>query len=204
MTKLGAMMSGGLPASALGPAQAPATETKLAARGKQIATGEYVEIAPYGRMWIEVLGHEAMNMIEGELFEYMPKVAKLPAIPLHAFSYDMNRYARVMAEAARDPDDPTHRTPYGTLSEWIRQTDDRLMRCRLTYMDVKERIAPMDLDAAPPDEICEQIVDAIKKKAGTSLRDFGVVTLASWLLTGGAQRLSSPTPASPSGEDPSD
>lgn len=197
-------LTDGIPSSALADPAVPAAPSKLSAVRGQIALGEYVDVPPYGRMWIEVLGHTKTNMIEGEVFDYMPRVHKLQPVALHAFAYDMNRYARVMAEAAKDPDDPTHRTPYGPLDLWLDEPDDRLMRCRLAYIDVKERLAPMDLDAPPPPEICEQIVEAFKKKAGMYLRDFGVVTLASWLISGAVQLTSSPTPQSPTGPDPSD
>lgn len=195
-SKLGQRLTGGIPASALGkgdPAAAVPRASLLSTRTAAApARGEYVTLPLIGRVYIQLLGHHVSNQVEGEVFEAMAS-AKLPPVPLHAWSYDMQRQARTLARAARDPDD--HSQPFGPVEEWLDLDDDLLFACGRVYADVKERLDPVGAAFLAP-ETADEITEAFKKKDASTLRSHGVVSLVSWLLSGAVQLSSSQTPAS--------
>lgn len=191
-TRLG-RMTGGIPTSALSPDDPISNgPTKLAQAQARIARGETVTLPIFGRAFIMLLSADQRNDIDGRVFDEMPKKG-LPPIALHSFSYDLHRSALTLAAAVRDPDDPTFKKPFGTSEEWLALDDNALWSCRLVYEDVKNRLDParsMTID----DETRDAIIDAVKKNDAVHLLSLGVVTLASFLLSGGVQLASSPTP----------
>lgn len=194
-------MSGGIPASALAsqdPAVALVKPTKLGEARSRIARGELVELpGGLGPAWIQLMGHPASNDVEAATFREMNRQG-LPPIHLHAWSYDIQRYARTMASAARDPDDPTHATAFGTLEQWLAEDDDILFACSLVYKDVRNRLDPSSVDSIP-DDVADTLEDGFKKKDARLLRSSGVSMLVSWLLSGAVQLSSSRTAASSGG-----
>lgn len=194
-SKLSQRFTGGIPPSALGKGDPQATAPRaslLSTRMDMSARGEEVELPMIGRVYMQLLGHQAANQVEGATFKAM-EAAGLPPIALHAWSYDMQRQARTLAVAARDPDSRTE--PMGTLEEWLALDDSLLFACGRIYQDVKERLDPVGTLFLPPDT-ADEITEAFKKKDVSSLRSHGVVLLTSWLLSGAVQLSSSPTPAS--------
>lgn len=199
MTKLGERkMSGGIPAAALGqaaPAAAAAAPTKMAAVRGQVARGELVTFPGLGQAYVQLLSRTQATAIEVAVFDAMAKQG-LPAIQLHAFTYDQERYARTLALAARDPDD--HSKPFGTVEEWQAEDDDIIFAASLVYKDVRSRLDPIGIDSLD-DDTESKLVAAFKKKDWSLLRSYGVATLVTWLATGALQLASSPTPASNTG-----
>lgn len=187
-------MSGGIPASALqGDGQASAVrQTAMALARPRIARGEPVQLAPYGEVWMQVLGNAAKEEIEAATFRQM-EAHGLPPTMLHVGTYNLHRFRRTLAMAVRDPKD--HDEPFGTLEEWGDEIDDVLVAGIMLYKDVQAR-----LDPATTPELTEEQADAIlelfKKKDFEQLRSFGSGLLASWLLSGAVQLSSSPTPSS--------
>ncbi len=174
------------------PAAPQSVPTKLAAHRGQVARGEYVELPELGRVYMRLLGRTATTAIEAAVFDSLAKQG-IPALTIHAFTYDQERKVRTLAVAARDPDD--HGQPFGTLQDWLEEDDDIIFYAGLVLDDVKARLDPVGLG-----EINEQteaeLLDAFKKKETTRLMLCGVATLARWLTSGAVQLSSSPTPSS--------
>lgn len=182
-------------AAAANPPAAAGAPTKMSAVRSGIARGELAILPVYGEVWIEVLGQEAMAQIEAATIGHMTTAIGLPFVPLHAGSYNLQRFARVLHAAVRDPDDPTHRTSFGSLSDWQDEPEAVLAACIEKYMEVKSRLDPTSAPNISDEEV-EAVLDAFKKKDWTLLRSFARDTLASFLLTGAVQPSSSPSPAS--------
>lgn len=190
-------LRGGIPASALGGAPvAPAKQTQLAQRRSHVARGEVVILPVYGEVWMEVLGGAVMEDIEAAVFKAM-NARELPATPLHAGTYNMNRFRRVVAAAVRTVDD--HREPFGTLEEWDAEPEPLVVAAVQGFMDVKSRLDPTT-NATLTEAEADDIVDAFKKKDAQQLREFGSVSLVTWLLSGAVQLSISPIAASTSGD----
>lgn len=199
----------GIPAGAIGHPIAPASPAERSLMAKRldgIALGEEVDLPLFGRVWIQLVGHAESNRTEAATFKGMSE-AGLPAIPGHAWSYDCQRYGRLLHAAVRDVTD--HSKQFGTLGEWLgeegepRITDDLIFACGQIYDDVKRRLDPI----ATTDLTEEQaagIREAFEKKSPTHLLSFGLVSLVSWLISGAVQLSSSPSAASPSGEPSQD
>lgn len=157
--------------------------------------GEYVELPGLGRAFVRLLSRSATTAIEAEVFDKLPK-AGIPAIQLHAYTYDQERKALTIAAAARDPED--HSKPFGTLIEWQQEDDDIIAAAGMQYDAVKARLDPVGLAELDPDTE-SMLVEAFKKKDRRLLMLFDVATLASWLTSGAVQLSSSPIPASNTG-----
>lgn len=188
----------GIPASALAPDDpaAPA-RTQLAEARFSVRRGELVELPGLGRAYIELVGHMASNAVEAETFKVMAEIG-LPPLAIHAWSYDMQRYARTLAIAARHPERRDEK--YGSLDQWLAEDDDVIFACSRVYQDVKNRLDPTSPDSTITEENRARLVEAFKKKEVSLLRSFGVVTLTNWLLSGDVQLSTSPTPSSDTGE----
>lgn len=196
-----ARQSGGIPAEALssGDPAAPAAQTKMAQVRATIDTGEYVVLPIYGRVWIELVGHDPSNIIEAATYGHMAEIGLPPVAALHAWSYDIQRSARTLALAVRDPED--HAASFGSLEEWLVERDDVIFWCFTKYKDVKSRLDPDDSEITP--ELRAMIDEDFSKKNASRLRSYGVATLVTWLLTGDlhlGELATSPGPASRSGE----
>lgn len=195
-SKLSQRLSGGIPPSALAkgdPVAAASKASLLSTRAAAApARGEAVTLPVLGSVWMQLLGHHVSNQVEAATFKAM-EAAGLPPITLHAWSYDIQRQARTLALAARDPDN--QEVPFGPTDEWLVLDDDLIFACGRVYADVKERLDPVgELFLAP--DTADEITEAFKKKDASLLRSHGVASLVSWLLTGVVQLSSSPTPAS--------
>lgn len=190
-------LTGGIPASALGQPDAPAARsTPMADRRVRIARGELRNLAPYGEVWIQILGSSAMEEIEAATWKHMETLG-LPPSPIHLGTYNLHRFRRVLAAAVRDPKD--HTQPFGTLEEWGEEPDDVLTSGIQLWKDVKARLDPTT-NPELTDEEAESILEEFKKKDFKELRSFGAATLASWLLSGAVQLSSSPTASSRSSD----
>jgi hypothetical protein len=198
MTRLG-QRSAGLPQAAFGeagPAVAGgAPKTRLGSRSEP-ARGELQDLPTVGSAYIQLVGHVVSNQIEAAVFKSMAEVGLEPTLN-HAFSYDMNRQARILAHAAREPDD--HSKHLGSVEEWLDLDDDVIFACSLRYKDVRNRLDPLGSEAKITEEDHILLRDAFEKKNASLLRSFGIATLTSWLLSGVVQLSSSPTPSSSSG-----
>lgn len=178
----------------------------MARRLDGITLGDEVDLPVLGRVWIQLVGHAESNRIEAATFAHMAKEG-LPAIVGHAWSYDCQRYGRLLHSAVRDPADHTKR--FGTLGEWLGEdgdpviTDDIVFACGKVYDDVKLRLDPVGVEEMT-EEQAAAIREAFEKKSPTHLLSFGLVSLVSWLLSGAVQLTSSPSAASPNGEPSAD
>lgn len=198
----------GIPASALGGAKPAGVVERSAMSAKldKIALGQEVELPLLGRVWIQPVGHTESNRIEAATFEAMAKV-NLPAIPGHAWSYDCQRYARILAAAVRDPDD--HKKKFGTLADWLGEdedravTDDMLFAWGKIYDGVKAALDPLGVGTMTQ-ETANAIAADFEKKNPILLLSYGAAQLATWLLSGAVQLTSSATAASPTGESSPD
>lgn len=170
--------------------------TKLAAVRGDVARGEYVVLPGLGRAWIQLLSRTMMTSIEAAVFDVLPK-AGIPALQLHAFTYDQERKARMLAASARDPDD--HTMPFGTLQEWLAEDDDIIFASGLVLDDVKHRLDPVGVGTLDADTEAE-LESAFKKKDPRLLMLSGVATLVRWLTSGALQLSSSPTRSSSTSE----
>jgi len=188
--------AGGIPAEALGQPSSPpaaAAITKLAARRARVARGELATLPVYGQVWIQVLGPDALEAIESAVLKSMRQL-EIPQTPLNLGTFNLSRFKRILAQAVRDDEDPTHRAPFGTLEQWGEEPDDFIVACIRVYKDVKARLDPAAVDDIS-DETIEEITELFKKKDWTQLRSIDGVTLANWLRTGAVQLSSSPTAA---------
>lgn len=158
--------------------------------------GEFVTLPLLGRAWIELAGETTVNEIESAVFAEMRKL-DLPAVTINAFTYDGHRTARTLAWAVRNPDNIAER--FGSLEEWLALDIDVISACGLVYADVRERLNPIGLPTITREEV-DDIRLSIEKKNPIRLRSYGVAKLSLYLLTGGDQPASSPTPPSSSGE----
>lgn len=181
-------------ASQEAPAAPQSVPTKLAAHRGQVARGEYVELPGLGRVYMRLLGRVTTTAIEVAVFDSLAKEG-LPAIQIHAFTYDQERKMRTLAAAARDPDD--HSQPFGTLQDWQEEDDDIIFHAGVILDDVKARLDPVG-HGPIDDQVEAELFDAFKKKEIGRLMLFGVATLARWLTSGAVQLSSSPTPSSKS------
>lgn len=193
-------MSGGIPASALaaGAASVDAKPTPMAQARPRIARGELVQLAPYGEVWMQIMGSQAMEEIESATFRSMEALG-LPPIMLHLGTYNLHRFRRVLAIAVRNPDPMKHDEPFGTLDDWAEEPDDVLSAGITLYKDVKARLDPATSPELPEDQVAD-LIEAFKKKDFAQLRSFGSATLASWLLSGAVRLSSSPTLSSKSSD----
>lgn len=194
-SRLSQKLAGGIPASALGkgdPAVAAAKASLLSRRAATVVRGEDAVLPLFGPVYIELLGHTADNQVEAATFKAMAD-AGLPPVPMHAWSYDIQRTARTLAQAVRDPSN--HAEPFGPVDEWLPLDDSLLFACGRVYNDVKERLDPVGVLFLSP-ETADEITEAFKKKDASTLRSHGVALLVNWLLSGVVQLSSSPTPAS--------
>lgn len=194
MTEMAKRRTGGIPASALGNGQpaAAAEPSPMAKARKHIARGELVNLAPYGEVWMQVLGSEAMEDIEAATFRALA-AKDLPPVDLHVGTYNIHRFRRILALAVRNP--TNHDEPFGSLEEWGEEPDETLTIGIVLYKDVKQRLDPATNTQLTDDEAAA-VFDAFKKKDSQLLRSFGFATLLSWLLSGAVQLSSSPTPSS--------
>lgn len=177
--------SGGIPASALASPPAALPESKMAAARRGVARGEEAMLPVFGRVWIEVLGMSAGESIEAATFEHMESIG-LKATVLHEGSYNLHRFARVLAEAVRVIDDPTHQERFGSVEEWCDEHEAIIGLCIERYLEIKRRLDPSST-IAPSETERAAIEDAFKKKDSSLLRSFGAPTLTSWLLSGAVQ-----------------
>jgi hypothetical protein len=204
-SKLAQRLSGGIPASALGEATpvAKAAESLLSARVRGMVRGELVDLPVLGPVWIQLMGHTASNQVESLVYKTMTGHGLQPE-PSNAFSYDVQRYSRVLAQCALDPDD--HKTPIATLEEWMgerdvvegfRIDDGLVFACGRIYKDVNDRLNPLAGGLTP--ELAAAIRSDFEKKNWSRISLYGCDLLATWLLSGAVQLSSSPTPASSTG-----
>lgn len=194
MSTLGRLATG-IPQRAVAPEPAAPKATPLGIMRPQIARGESVTLPVLGPAYVRLVGHVASNEIESGVLSEMKRL-DLPATSLFAFTYELERDARTLAEAVRDPGDPTE--PFGTLEEWRALDDDVIFACYKVYADVKERLDPVGADALTEGQLAE-IGEAFKKKDWSFLRSLGVVLLVNWLRTMDDRPASSPTPKSSTG-----
>lgn len=164
--------------------------------------GDFVELPLLGRVYMELPGSLAWADIEAEVAKASARSALPPGI--EAIAWREGELARrVLAIAMRDPDDPTHATPFATLDEIGELMDNDLVNLAWqAFGDVRERLDPV-AELPGPDEMLA-ITVAVKKKDPILLRTFGVVKLSHWLATTADLQSTSPTPSSPNGGSPSE
>lgn len=180
-------------------AAAPAKAvTLLATRRAQVPRGEFVEMPLVGRVWVELVGEQAVDEIEGTTLAAM-KAEGLEPIGLNMLSYDSCRTALTLAWAVRNPENKDERV--GTAEEWRAIDIDVILACGLVYGDVRERLSPIALGALTKDQL-DEIRLAVEKKNAMSLRSAGVVALSLYLLSTADPPAPSPTTKSSTGASP--
>lgn len=203
----GRVAAGGIPAGAVGgvahapggiPAGAVAAagqDTPLARWRSAGARGEYVELPGIGRAFVRLVGHAESAQVESAVIAEMARLG-IPFTPMWTNSINLERWARQLAIAVRDPDD--HAKQFGTTEEWMGVDDDLLIAAGNIYQDIRQRLDPVS-DLLSDDD-AKELVEAFKKKDGMSFMAAGVQRLSLWLLSTDALQLSSPTPKSSPGE----
>lgn len=201
MTKLGDLKrGGGIPAKAFG--EPPATNPPSKLSQITLARGEEITLPVLGRVWMQVLGHNQCNLVEGGVIKAM----KNHDIPLSSdmwvFTVALERNARMLAYAVRDPDDTSKL--FGTVEEWLEMDDQLINACGIRYGEVRDRLDPLAPNFEVNPERAKEITELFKKKEKMSLLSFGIDELVSWLLSGVVQLSSSPTPSSTNTESSSE
>jgi hypothetical protein len=158
--------------------------------------GEIVTLPVLGSVYMQLVGHDVGNTIEGQTFAEMASHG-LPPMGITGLSYEGERAKRTLAEAVRDPED--HSKPFGTLEQWGKLDDDVIVACWHVYGDVRDRLDPIGLDSLTAEDVA-QLDAALEKKNATALRSYGVAKLSLYLLTTAARPAISPTPPSSPGE----
>jgi hypothetical protein len=175
--------------------------TKLAGVGILGGRGELVDIPLLGPAWIHLLPQKQGNQVESEVY------IELEALKLTAMgsriTFDGEQAVRTLARAVRDPDDPTHKTPFGTLEQWQSLDYDVVAAAWQCYADVRHRLHPLDTLTLSEDDL-RDIRAALEKKSAPLLRYYGVAKLSLYLLTTESQRASSTTSQSSPGESSSE
>lgn len=160
--------------------------------------GEFTTLPLLGRVWIELAAHDALNEIEGETFATM-KALDLAPSGFTGLAYDRERLARTLARAVRDPDDPKHEKPFGSVDEWMKLDEDLIVACANCYADSRARLDPVGEDTLTAEDM-QGIAAALQKKSAMGLRFFGVAKLALYMLTTASPPATSPTLPSSSGD----
>lgn len=173
-------------------------DSLLARRRAQVPRGEFVEMPLVGHVWVELVGEQTVDEIEGATLAAM-KAEGLEPIGLNALSYDSCRTALTLAHAVRNPENKDERA--GTAEEWRQLDTDLILACGLVYNDVRERLSPVAMGALTKDQL-DDIRLSIEKKNAMRLRSHGVVALSLYLLSTDAQLETSPTTKSSTGESP--
>ena len=168
-TPLAKKLAGAAPAAARSP---------LAAVLERGARGELVELPVLGPAWVQLVGAEDVQRIEADVFRAMKERGLDPTV-LHAMAYEADRAVRTLACAVRSADDRA--AAFGTEIEWGKVDSDTIAACWEVYMDVRERLAPMDAPLTP--ERRAELERAYAKKNATSLRAFALRELVTWLLS---------------------
>jgi hypothetical protein len=151
----------------------------LTQRRAQVPRGELVEMPLVGRVWVELVGEQAVDEIEGATLAAM-KADGLEPIGLNAMSYDSCRTALTLAWAVRNPENKDERV--GTSEEWRGVDIDIILACGLVYNDVRERLSPIAMGSLTQEQL-DEIRLAIEKKNAVRLRRAGVVALSLYLLS---------------------
>lgn len=162
--------------------------------------GELVNLPVLGAAYVAIVPHPQMNEVEAALVREMTRLGLPQTAEFTATTWDIERKARILDVAVRKADDPTHRTALLPPGAWYsgRVDDDLIVACFEVYRDVRARLDPIGVGSLSDEEFAV-ILDAFKKKDGTTLASFGAVKLTLWLLTTDALQLTSPTPASSPG-----
>ena len=198
MTKLADLKkAGGIPAKALGDAAAAVAPSTTALAQLGLVRGAEATLPVIGPVWIQLLGHGQDNQVEGGVIAAMAE-HKIPLGDLWVWTVDLERKARTLALAVREPGD--HSKPFGTLEEWIDLDDRVIFACSLKYDEIRDRLDPLAAAYTITPERAEALLDAFKKKDRNRLLCFGIDELASWLLSGAVQPSTCPTPSSGSTE----
>lgn len=178
--------------------QAAKPPSLLAQCRTQVPRGEFVVMPLVGRVWVELVGEQAVDEIEGATLAAM-KAEGLEPVGMNALSYDSCRTALTLAWAVRDPENKGERA--GTAEEWREIDIDVILACGLVYNDVRERLSPIAMGALTKDQF-DEIRLAIEKKNAVRLRSAGVVALSLYLLSTADPPVPSPTTKSSTGASP--
>lgn len=188
---------GGIQARGNGQAKTE-TDSALARFMSAGTRGEFTTLPLLGRVWIELAAHDTLNEVEGETYATM-KALGLALDGVTGLTYDRERLARILARAVRDPDDPKHEKPFGTVDQWMKLDEDLIVACANVYADTRARLDPVGEDSLTREEMIG-IAAALQKKSAMGLRFFGVAKLALYMLTTASPPATSVTPPSSPGD----
>jgi len=195
-TRLGKKLAGADQQAA--PASSISTNLKrITSAGRR---GEEVNVPTLGRMFLEIPGARAWQEIEAAVACEMRRLEIGELSIMTAGKYEVEQAMRVLAVAARDPDDRAK--SFGTIEEWGELDVDVLNLAWHAFGDVRERLDPVALPISAEDMVAIGV--AVKKKDAPLLRTFGVVTLSAWLASMVDPPSTSPTPSSPSTDSESE
>ena len=131
-----------------------------------------------------VVGHDQVQLIDGEVMVAMAELKIGPPTTLTAWSYEAERAARTLARACFDPEARAKGAlvPVGTVEEWCAIPDEWLDPVWLAYKQLRAEVSPYGNEGITDEEV-GAILAAVKKKDRTSLRSFGLEKLIDWATT---------------------
>src|SRR5687767_3700434 len=121
MTKLGKQLEGKTAAP-----QAGTSLLGAALASGTVSHGMHRDIAPFGRVWVQLIGIRDAQRIEGECTEAMEKLGVKNDGIAYSQCFEAEKAVRWLSLALRDPDDKSK--PFGTLEEWERVDPDTLTK----------------------------------------------------------------------------
>lgn len=161
--------------------------------------GEDVTLPGLGRARMELLGAAAWNEVKSATHREMERLG-LPFDTVNVGAWELERAARTLAQAVRDPADASK--PFGTLDEW-RALDPQLINAAWQEHDnVCDRLDPLERPLTDDEMLAIEV--AVKKKDGSLLKSFGLGKLCAWLVTTAVPLAISPPPSSSSSESSSE
>ncbi len=195
-TILGNKLAGG---ALVAPPVSSVSATKLSRRIVAGRRGELVDLLALGRVFLELPGAVAWLEIEEQHRKAMGALFGELTIE-NAPLYELDHARRILAVAARDPDDRA--LAFGTIEEWGELDVDVINEAWQAFGDIRERLDPISQDLTSDDMV--SISSAVKKKDAALLRTFGVAKLSAWLASMVDQPSTSQTPSSPNSDSQSE
>lgn len=186
-TQLGQILKNGN-----GAPSSPASTSPLSRVLASGRRGEDVDLPLIGPVRIELIGARDSQEIVAAIYRVM-RDRDVPIAAFTAEDYEAEKALRTLAIGVVDR---ATRKPFGSLDEWERLDGFAVNAAWQAYCDVAIRLDPLSqpLTAAERDDLA----DAFKKKAASSLRAFGIAKVCAWLVSTDALQWISPTPRSSS------
>ena len=147
---------------------------------------------PAIRFQFQVLRNDESQAAQAQAFKHFRETLELdPTLALNLQTFRDEQATQILALAMRDPEDPD--LPLASNAADLRAATDQDDRASLIaqYVDLMDETDPDPGTLSP--EVEREILALVKKKDGSGLAAFGSRTLASFLLSMGSPRSTSPT-----------